>query len=85
MSSEKFPKVLKDDFKAFMKFFRKFHQFFISTFLMTKCLKSRRIWGMSRAEKCFDFMNSNLCGSLLDSYDMSNNLETFIPSASKSK
>ena len=49
MCSEKFQKVLKDDFKVLITFFRKFQQFFISTFLMTKCPKSRKIWGMSQA------------------------------------
>ena len=38
MSSEKFQNVLKDDFKVLVKIF------------MLKCPKSRRIWGMSRAE-----------------------------------
>ena len=51
MCSEKFQKVLKDDFKVLIKFFRKCQQFFISTFLKKKCPKSRRIWGMSRNEK----------------------------------
>ena len=51
MCSEKFPKVLKNDFKVLVKFFRNCQQFSTGTFLMTKCPKSRRIWGMSRAEK----------------------------------
>ena len=53
MSSEKFQKVFKDNFEVLMKFFRKCQQFFISTFSMKKCPKSRRIWGMSRAAKIF--------------------------------
>ena len=69
MSSEKFQKVLKDNFEVFMKFFRKCQQFFISTFLMTKFPKSRRIWGMFRVsfrlifykpflfDSCFFFEN----------------------------
>ena len=49
MCSEKFPRVLKNDFKVLIKCLRKCQQFFTSTFLMTKYPKSRRIWGMSRA------------------------------------
>ena len=55
MCSEKFPKVLKNDFKVLVKFFRKCQQFFTGTFLMTKCPKSRRIWGMSRDVGIFLF------------------------------
>ena len=51
MCSEKFPKVLKNDFEVLVKFFRNCQQFSTGTFLMTKCPKSRRIWGMSRAVK----------------------------------
>ena len=54
MCSEKFPKV-KDDFKVLITFFRKCQQFFISTFLMRKCPKSRRIWDMLRPD---EFLNS---------------------------
>ena len=60
MFSVKFQKVLKDDFKVLIKFFKKCQQFFISYFLMTKCPKSRRIWGMSRAGLDFSL---NFCFS----------------------
>ena len=55
MCSEKFQKVLKNDFKVLIKFLRNCQQFFISTFLKKKCPtgKSRRIWGMSRAGEAF--------------------------------
>ena len=48
MSSEKFQKVM-DNFEVLIKCFRKCQQFFIGTFSMKKCSKSRKNWGMSRA------------------------------------
>ena len=42
MCSEKIPKVLKNDFKVLVKFFRKCQQFSIGTFLMTKCPRTKR-------------------------------------------
>ena len=59
MCSEKFQKVLKDNFRALIKFFRKCQQFFISTFLKKKCPKSRRIWGMSRAGRFSEILKKS--------------------------
>ena len=39
MCSEKFPKVLKNDFKVFVKFFRKCQQFFTGTFWWQNVLR----------------------------------------------
>eukprot|EP00493_Phyllostaurus_siculus_P022961 UN23295 len=39
MCSEKFQKVLKDDFNVLIKFLRKCQQFFMSTFLKKNVLR----------------------------------------------
>ena len=55
MFSEKFPNVLKDDFKVLIKFFRKCQLFLLNLvlFSFTKRPKSRRIRGMCRADLPF--------------------------------